>query len=238
MLSEIELVICFQANNFLMGEWRAGRLSDESIAKTKQTWTAKNRPQVLEFMYDQATQRDLIASNLRSVHFHGECAQNPLVLNATLYNWKSLAAEMAVRTFCSADSAIRKHMHDAHKIIEMLGAPPNTFLALQDLQVTTLAKINRKQRERIERYKEQEKLEDTSQQKNSSKQMTPSKQSGSLGRRVDTPAPNFGQSSKINKSSVALNPSPGNGEAFETFENSRGGRLGMMVREMVKDEHQ
>ena len=231
-------MLTFHANKFLMNEWKAGRLSDESIAKTKQNWTAKNRPQVLEFMYDQATQRDLIASNLRSVHFHGECAQNPLVLNATLYNWKSLAAEMAVRTYCSADSAIRKHMHDSHKIIEMLGAPPNTFLTLQDLQVKTLAKINSKQRERIERYKEQEKLEDISQQETSSQKMTPSKQSGSVGRRVDTPAPNFGHTSKSKNGSIALNPSPGFGEAFETFENSRGGRLGMMVREMVNEERQ
>lgn len=226
ILSEIELVICFNANNFLMEQWSAGRLSDESIAKTKHTWKDKNRPQVLEFMYDQATQRDLVASNLPTIHFHGECGQNPLVLNATLYNWKSLATEMAVRTFCSADSAIRKHMHDSHKIIEMLGAPPNTFLALQDLQLKTLSKINQKQRERMNRYKEQEVR---------SEQQTPSKQSGSVGRRVGTPAPVFSHTPKSNKRSVEVNPSPGFGDAFETFENSRGGRLGLMVRDMVKE---
>lgn len=222
----MELVICFNANNFLMGEWRAGRLSKESIAKTKHTWKDKNRPQVLEFMYDQGTQRDLIASNLTSIHFHGECGQNPQVLNATLYNWKSLASEMAVRTFCSADSAIRKHMHDSHKIIEMLGAPPNTFLAFQDLQLKTLSKINQKQRERIDRYKAQEA---------GGEQQTPSKQSRSVGRRVDTPAPVFCHTPKSNMGSIEVNPSPGFEEAFETFENSRGGRLGLMVRDMVNE---
>lgn len=221
VLSEIELMICYHANNFLMEQWRAGRLSDDSIAKTKYTWTARNRPQVLEFMYDQSTQRELVASNLRNIHFHGECGQNGQVLNATLYNWKSLAAEMAVRTFCSADSAIRKYMHDSHKIIEMLGAPANTFLALQDLQIKTLAKIAKKQRIRMDRSKEQK---------------TPSKPPGSVGRRVGTPAPIFGHTAKSSKGSIELNPSPGFGEAFESFENSRGGRLGMMVRNMVEED--
>jgi hypothetical protein len=201
-----------------MEQWRAGHLSDDSIAKTKHTWTAKNRPQVLEFMYDQLTQRDLIASNLRNLHFHGECGRNPQVLNATLHNWKSMAMEMAVRTFCSADSAIKKYMHDSHKIIEMLGAPANTFLALQDLQIRTLTKIIQKQRDRMERNKEQE---------------TPSKQFGSFRSRMGTPAPIFGQAPK---GSIELNPSPGFSQAFETYENSRGGRLGLMVRDMVKQD--
>jgi hypothetical protein len=210
-----------------MEEWMAGRLSDESIAKTKRAWKDKNRPQVVEFMFDQGTQRDLIQSNLASIHFHGECGQSPLVLNATLYNWKSLASEMAVRTFCSADSAIRKQMHDAHKIIEMLGAAPNTFLALQDLQLKTLSKINQKQRERIDRYKEQE---------SRSEQQTPSKKSRSAGKRVGTPAPVFFRPPKNTDGSIEVNSSPGFGEAFETFENSRGGRLGLMVRDMVKEK--
>ena len=53
-----------------------------------------------------------------------------------------MAKEMSVRTFCAPDSQVRKHMHDAHKILEMLGAPLVTFLAFQELQLKTLAKFN------------------------------------------------------------------------------------------------
>jgi hypothetical protein len=218
MLSELELMICVSANKYLMGELEAGHLSDDSIAKIKHKWAKKNRPQVLEFSYDQGTQRELIAENLQTVRFHGECAHSGQVLNSTMYNWNSMANEMAVRTFCSADSAIQKYLHDSHKVLEMLGAQVATFLALSDLQVKTLAKITEKRRQRHERHKSME---------------TPSKQSSSLGKRVDTPAPVFGHTPK---STIELNPSPGFGQAYDAFENSRGGRLGKMVRDHIADE--
>lgn len=216
ILSELELMICISANKFLMEELKAGHLSDDSIAKIKQKWAKKNRPQVLEFSYDQATQRELVFENLQTVRIHGECARNGQVLNATMYNWNSMAREMAVRTFCTADSAIQKYMHDSHKILEMLGAHAATFMALADLQVKTLAKMNEKRRQRHERTKSLE---------------TPSKPS-SLGKRVDTPAPVFGHTPKT---TIELNPSPGFGQAYHAFENSRGGRLGKMMRAMTDE---
>ena len=219
ILSEMELMICVTANKFLLAEHEAGRLSVESVAKVKQRWASKNRPQVLEFSYDQATQRDLIWRNINTVCVHGECAQSGMVLNATLYNWNSMATEMAIRTFCSADSAIRKYMNDSHKILEMLGANENTFFSLQDLQIRALAKITDKQRERRKRNQEQD---------------TPSKPS-TLGKRVDTPAPIFGHTPKSSKGTIELNPSPGFGQAYDAFESSRGGRLGKMVRDMAEE---
>lgn len=132
-------MICATANKFLVDQHRHGRLSPDSIAKITNFWTSKNRPQVVQFQYDQATQRDLILYNLRTLAFNGECARNPVLLNAIMYDWKAVAKEMSVRTFCYPDSVVRKHMHDTHKMLEMLGAPLVTFLAFQELQVNALA---------------------------------------------------------------------------------------------------
>ncbi|KMP00101.1 hypothetical protein CIHG_02066 [Coccidioides immitis H538.4] len=149
LYSEMELMICVTANKFLMDQYREGRMSAESVTKIINFWTSKNRPQVVQFQFDQATQRDLILYNIKNFAFHGECAANSVLLNATLYNWKIITKEMNVRTFCYPDSVIRKHMHDTHKILEMLGAPCVTFLAFQELQVNALALMKQEQERRI-----------------------------------------------------------------------------------------
>ncbi|OJJ51126.1 hypothetical protein ASPZODRAFT_127138 [Penicilliopsis zonata CBS 506.65] len=135
----MEVMICVSANKFLVQQYKEGRLSTDSINKLTKAWGSKNRPQVLEFQFDQATQRDLILANIRTLRFNGETSTNPVLLNSNLHNWKAIVKEMSVRTFCSPDSAIRKHMHDIHKILEMLGAPFATFMAFRDLQMRTLA---------------------------------------------------------------------------------------------------
>lgn len=143
-------MICVTANRFLMEQYHGGRMSPESVTKVINFWKSKNRPQVVQFQFDQATQRDLILYNIKSFEFYGECAKNPVLLHATLYNWKIIAKEMSVRTFCYPDSMIRKHMHDAHKILEMLGAPCITFLAFQEVQVHALSVMKREQEKRME----------------------------------------------------------------------------------------
>ncbi len=132
-------------------------MSAESVAKVVSQWTHKNRPQVLEFQFDQATQRDLVLYNINTFKFFGEAQSNPMVLNATMYAWKVMAKEMSVRTFCTPDSVIRKHLHDTHKVLEMLGAGLPTFLALQELQVAALKEMAEKQKQRVERQRRREK---------------------------------------------------------------------------------
>jgi hypothetical protein len=139
LYSDVEFMICSSANNFLVGQHSAGRVSRESIKKTSDFWVSKNRPQVVEFQFDQATQRQLVLSNVRNLDFHGESATSPILLHSNLQNWKAIVKEMSVRTFCLPDSAIRKHLHDIHKILDMLGAPLSTFLAFQELQMRTLS---------------------------------------------------------------------------------------------------
>lgn len=141
-------MICATANQYLMTQRLENRMSFESIAKITDFWTSKNRPQVIEFMFDQATQRDLVLYNLRTFRFYGANAENPVAMNAMMLSWKALAKEMSVRTFCQPDSVVRKHMHDCYKILEMLGAPLVTFLAFQEIQVKALRAIKEKQQQR------------------------------------------------------------------------------------------
>jgi hypothetical protein len=139
LYSEMEVMICVSANKFLLEEYNGGRISKESIKKINNYWGSKNRPDVVEFQFDQATQRQLILSNIRALHFNGESSTNPVLLNSNLQNWKAVVKEMSVRTFCAPDSVIRKHMHDIQKLLDMLGAPIGTFLAFEELQMRTLA---------------------------------------------------------------------------------------------------
>ncbi len=94
LYSEIELMICATANQYLNVQQRQGRMSVESLAKVTQWWASKNRPQVIEFMFDQATQRDLVLYNIKTFRFYGPNAEDILSMNTMMQSWKSLAKEM------------------------------------------------------------------------------------------------------------------------------------------------
>jgi hypothetical protein len=234
--SEMELMICVTANNYLVREYRNGRISAESVARTSSFWSSKNRPQVVEFQFDQATQRDLILYNLTTLNFHGESAESPLVLNATMYSWKTMAKEMGVRTFCTPDSQVRKHLHDAHKILEMLGAPLVTFLALQELQLKTLARITEgvkklEEMRREERRKEIECGADTHSRKSSKGEQSwyssKASRDGSHPQhsRKASGEEGGGKQHSRKRSKESKQEEPGT----DVTENSRGGRLGLVI---------
>lgn len=151
LYSEMELMICATANQYLNVQQREGRMTVESLKKVTDWWASKNRPQVIEFMFDQATQRDLVLYNLKGFRFYGPNADNSLQMNAMMQSWKALSRDMSVRTFCTPDSVIRKHTHDCYKILEMLGAPLVTFMAFQEIQVKAL-KIMREEQKRRDEY--------------------------------------------------------------------------------------
>ena len=131
-------MLCATANQYLTIQQQEGRMSVDSITKVTQYWASKNRPQVIEFMFDQATQRDLVLYNLKAFRFYGPHAENAVSMNSMMHSWRNLSREMSVRTFCTPDSVIKKQMHDTYKILEMLGAPLVTFLAFQEVQVKAL----------------------------------------------------------------------------------------------------
>ena len=143
-------MICATANQYLNIQQREGRMTVESITKITQWWASKNRPQVIEFMFDQATQHDLVLYNLKTFRFYGPNAEDLVSMNTMMQSWKALAREMSVRTFCTPDSVMRKQMHDCYKILEMLGAPLVTFLAFQELQVKALKIMRQEQKKRDE----------------------------------------------------------------------------------------
>lgn len=151
LYGELELMLCVTANVYLMQQRKQGRMSVESLIKVTDMWKSKGRPQVVEFQFDQATQRDLVLYNLKTFRFYGENADNRMAINSMMYNWKTLAKEMSVRTFCTPDSVIRKHLHDSYRILELLGAPLTTFLAFQEMQVSTLKLMRDEQKRREEK---------------------------------------------------------------------------------------
>ena len=72
LFSELELMVVHTANRFLRNEYAHGRLSASSLAKLHEAWTSLNRAPVIEFWYDQLTQRELVMTNLKTIHVHGE----------------------------------------------------------------------------------------------------------------------------------------------------------------------
>lgn len=147
--TDLELIICATANRYLMDQYKEGRLSVESVRKILDFWKSKARAQVIEFQYDQATQRDLIALNVKTFRFFGERAGNILHINTVLWTWRENAREMSVRTFCAADSVIQKQLNDTYKLLELLGAHTVTFLALQELHSHFNRSVHKVQNERL-----------------------------------------------------------------------------------------
>lgn len=134
ILMELELMIVHTANKFLMTQFSQGRLSIDSIRKTVDAWESRGRPKVLEFMYDQATQRNLVNTNLQELRFYGERACNHLSVSSMLYAWKNVATVMAVRTFCDADTVLKKLVFDIEQILELLGAVESIMMRVQTLR--------------------------------------------------------------------------------------------------------
>ena len=81
LTSQIELMVTVTANRFLLIQHEHGRMSPESLTKVLEFWKSKGRPQVIEFHFDQATQRDLIVSNLKTFRFFGRHAGEPVAVS-------------------------------------------------------------------------------------------------------------------------------------------------------------
>jgi hypothetical protein len=133
---EVEFMIVLTANGFLMNQFSQGRIAVDSIKKTVDMWKGKGRPVVIEFMYDQATQRDLVTVNQHNFRFHGERAADDVRINSMLYNWKQVASHMSRRTFCDADTVALKLLFDVEQILELLGACEGFLLKLQHIRAT------------------------------------------------------------------------------------------------------
>ncbi|KAF7950396.1 hypothetical protein EAE96_007682 [Botrytis aclada] len=135
-LVELELMIVHTANTFLMIQFSQGRMSIDSIKKTVDTWKNKGRPAVVEFMYDQGTQRDLVATNQYNFRFHGNRVGDDVRISSMLYNWKQVASLMSIRTFCNADTVLLKLVFDVEQILELIGGSEQIMLRLQHLRLS------------------------------------------------------------------------------------------------------
>ena len=147
---ELELMLSAAANKYLNVQKEAGRMSLKSIQAVTHHWVTRNRPQVIEFQFDLQTQRELVYMNLKTFRFYGPHAENVVSLVTMLNSWKAMAKEMSVRTFCTPDSVIKKQFHGAYKVLELLGAPPASFIAFNHLHRETLQTMEQRQAEKRE----------------------------------------------------------------------------------------
>lgn len=127
-------MVIISANSFLMNQFSQGRIAVDTIKKIVDQWKSKGRPVVIEFMYDQGTQRDLVALNQHNFRFYGERAGDANRVNGMLYNWKAVANLMSIRTLCNADTVILKLLFDVEQILELLGAREPVMLRLQQIR--------------------------------------------------------------------------------------------------------
>jgi hypothetical protein len=116
-----------------MEQYNQGRMLADSIRKATNFWKSKGRAQVVEFKYDQLTQHDIVMANHKNFRFHGVHANSNVHINAILHTWWKDAKEMSIRTFCSPDSVVEKHIVDCYKTLYLLGAHPAQLLALREV---------------------------------------------------------------------------------------------------------
>ncbi len=138
---QLELLLNIETNRFIMNQLQYGRVSVESVRRTVQIWQNKGRPQVTNFRYDCATQRDLVLQNIDAMHFVGVNALSKMKLHSVLASWKVLAKEMSIRTFCQPDSVVKKHVHDAEKVLELIDADTDSMLAFQEMRARIISEI-------------------------------------------------------------------------------------------------
>ncbi|KAJ5697858.1 hypothetical protein N7488_011542 [Penicillium malachiteum] len=141
LFSQLEMMICTTANNFLLRQYYEGHVSQHSINKVSHQWRSKNRPHVNQFCFDQGTQRELVMENRRTIIFTGGFVNNSLMFYTTMRNWKAIAMEMRARTFCLPDSAIRKILYEIHGIFEMLEASLPTLQKLNEMTACAQLKM-------------------------------------------------------------------------------------------------
>lgn len=155
--AELEYMLIETCNTFLKDEYEKQRLSRDSVLKTNHQWSERNRPQVIEFYYDQSTQYELLIANLRSIQLYSDYSQDAIMLNSVLHQWKILIRELSVKTLCMPDSIVRRWLHDARRVLELLGAEQDVLMNMDKLTSLCMAVIGSAEKERArKRYEESE----------------------------------------------------------------------------------
>lgn len=131
--SELEYMLIETCNTFLKEELANDRISRDSVIRAKRQWQSRSRPPIIEFYYDQATQYEIIIGNLRTIKLYSDYAEDAIILNSVLHQWKILIRELSVKTLCMPDSIVRRWLHDGRRVLELLGAPQITLAHLDRL---------------------------------------------------------------------------------------------------------
>lgn len=153
--AELEYMLIETCNAYLKNEYERQRLSRDSVLKIKRQWQERNRPEVVEFYYDQTTQYELVISNLRSIQLYSDYSQDAMMLNSVLHQWKILVRELSVKTLCMPDSIVRRWLHDARRVLELLGAAQDVLVNMDKLTSLCMAVIGSAEKERAKKRQEE-----------------------------------------------------------------------------------
>lgn len=134
MIGRVEFILNQVANQFLMTQKEAGRMKPETVARITKDWHKQNRPQVIEFMFDLKSQLELTRANQDTFMFYGPRGQNHMAQLSLIASWRSITRELANRTFCLPNHALKKLMVDAFRVLEMLGGDNEAFCEFRDIQ--------------------------------------------------------------------------------------------------------
>lgn len=121
---ELEYTLNQALDTYIKAQFNRGRVDMTKLKRVADAWSDKGRPRVVGFQYDVETQIDLIIAHMvhRDFRFYGPQADDIAVVQGLLHAIKVDAREMRVRTFCYPDSVISKHITDAQKLLQLLGA--------------------------------------------------------------------------------------------------------------------
>lgn len=78
---------------------------------------------------------------METLGFNGVSGLDRVRLISILTTWKTLAREISIRTFCQPDSVVKKHLHDAEKVLELIDAEAESMTAFQDVRARVLGEI-------------------------------------------------------------------------------------------------
>jgi hypothetical protein len=120
----LELLVNTSSSNFLLHEVPEKRVSLDTVKGAYKFWNEKGRHPILDFKFDQTTLRDLTVANVNLLKFFGPSAENQLEIDAIMHNWRQLAHDMGIRTFCFPNTVVLAHINAAFSLLELFGAPP------------------------------------------------------------------------------------------------------------------
>ncbi|KAI0385295.1 hypothetical protein F5Y04DRAFT_291958 [Hypomontagnella monticulosa] len=129
---EMEFTLSNALSTYINSQLHSGRLNPHILARISDAWAQKGRPKVIGFRYDLETQLDMVTEHISYFKFSGPYETNKNVIRGLLYGMKMNARVMRIRTFCQPDPVIAKHILDSQALLQLLDAPEQFQVTLEE----------------------------------------------------------------------------------------------------------